>query len=559
MNHKRTLEGAAAICVYAAVLIFCFWRLSFGVSVVDEPLYIALADLPRIGGHWFVSDLTIQTTSAMLMAPFINTYTAMVGTEGVVLFSRILYFLLTLITSSFCYRLGKEFLRKPAALILSAIPIIFIGHNLSSLYYNGLGSNLFAIASILSFLALRHQKWSLIAWSGCVWVLCVFAYPSMAAMFIVSTALCLWRTSDRKAYLTNLMKGILIPGLLLGGVLLAQGVDNILAAIEFSKICNQPGAAWKIPYSLSLLWDAYGPAIIPIGVAFGAWISLSLLRPSLAFLGPCFFMISFFIWGAGDRVFHLQILWVVLQVTFIIPLFFDRKKIERNEMDLLWILIVPAIFGSLIVCLTSLQTLFNTYITGLFGAFGVILLICRKNQIAAWSLGLILLIAAAQKYTIKVYEDGPLAELTHEVTVGPYKGIWTGPRKASVLETLYLDLGEIRRNATHGETILFKDQFPSGYLMTGLSPKGSFITYLAPYLFPQVRSTYRQMFQNPSSFPDLVIEFRFFPASEHDDMVYLPPTNVYHDEFYDFFHQSGKYRTVLDRGAYRILQRQDLP
>lgn len=547
------LEAISSIFIYIAVVAFCLFRIRYGVSIEDEVLYISLADLPRIGGTWFVNDPTIQTTSSILFSPFIRLYTFLFGTEGVVLFSRYLYFLLSVFTSFVWFLLFRKYNKWTLALLISCLPIVFVGHSISSLYYNGLGSLLYGISLALTLIALFESKSSLALASGFTSAFCIFAYPTMFIVFCFFIFLLVLNTNkELKKIVKIYLLSLIIGGLLSAVLIFYLGIENVIKAIEFSTPLNSPGALWKLPAAIHMFKIYYQPATWILIFSLCIWTLIEYFKPSISYIGVFTFITSYLLFSGTFEVSPIQVFWITLNFTIIISILINYQSFQDKYKRLIYLLIIPSFFGSLVTLFTSLQILYNTYITSFFGSLGAIVLLSQNSRFAGWLITLPLIFGSGIGYYNHVYEDGPISELSYRLEDGPWAGLYTGKRKAHVLNLLYKDINNLKT----GESILFKDQFPGGYLMSQRKPAGFVINFLPAYMFPMARPAYKKIYEAKENLPDIVVEFLFFPTNERKDLIYMEQnTNIYNESFYNFFMLTGEYKIILDRGVYRFLER----
>jgi hypothetical protein len=246
----------------------------------------------------------------------------------------------------------------------------------------------------------------------------------------------------------------------------------------------------------------------------------------------------------------------MVMATFPVALLRSWKTWTSKERSLILNLLLPAVVGALIACQTSRQTLYNAYITAFWGALAICVLTVRTSRAAGWILAFGLLVYTCHWRWVTVYEDDTSSLLTYEMKEGPFKFLRTTPAKGELLNSVYND---IKRLPT-GHSILYKDHFPAGFLMSDLTLLGP-TTNILPYrLHPEARPLYVEIYRQHRYHPDFVLEFRSFPFAIGQEMPYLD-TRAQADPFFDndpfhnFFMRTGEYKVVLDRNYYRILKR----
>ena len=82
------------IAALTALVAASYARMYFGVDFTDEAFYVALPYRFANGARPLVDEaLLVQQSSAVLLYPFVKSYTGVAGTKGIVVFARHLHFL----------------------------------------------------------------------------------------------------------------------------------------------------------------------------------------------------------------------------------------------------------------------------------------------------------------------------------------------------------------------------------------------------------------------------------------------------------------------------------
>jgi hypothetical protein len=555
----RSAEGLAAIAIFGAVVLAGIFRLFMGISVADEAEYAAFADFPRHGLRFFEVEVTIQQTSAILLSPFVLAYTSMFGTEGLILFSRFLYLISATTTGLITAKFLSQVVRWPVALLLGSVVVAYVPFGMAILCYITMGSQYFAIAAIASISAFdRNKKW-LAAAGGVFWVLCVFAYPTAMITFALFTAiLALWFRTDKKRRTLALpyLAGLVVPSIILVGVLLWCGIDNIKRGVEFSAPANMPFQTYKILFGINLI-ASYLPPVWMMALGVAIWGALWKWKPDLQYLGIAALIAAYIFFGGQSESSFGSILWVYLMLLLPLAVIPKWKKMSTKERTMFVAFTVPAIVGSIVAWMTSRMTVYNMHGTGIFAGLSMLAFVAGRGRAQGWLLSLIVLSATLFYQFRGPYEDAGYPYLTYQVSDGPFKFLYTNPKKGEVIETLQRDLKSLPDTGT----IFFKDHFPAGAMMTNLKPKGPTINLLPAFIHPEMRGIYAETFRDRGLFTDYIVEFRYFPMSG-ENWIYMdedldnPKSQLFQwDPFHNFFMKSGEYDVILDRGVYRILKR----
>ncbi len=553
-------ESWAAIAIFAGVVIAGIYRLFFGISVADEAQYTAFTYFPTIGARWFVDDYTIQLTSAILVSPFVTVYAFFFGTEALTLYTRLLYLTSATATALLTAKFLSRFCRWTVALVLGSVLVAYVPFGMACLNYNTMGSQYFGVAAILSLMGLMDGRRSYSFWGGVFWVLCVFSYPTAMITFFIFSAIITVLFYKKKNWLKGFVKpfflGLIAPSVILVGVLLWLGIGNIQKAVELSRTVNMPFQAYKILFGLELL-STYLPPWWLVGLILTSWVALIIVRPQWSFLGFVAFLLAYIFMGGKSEGAFGSILWPMTEVLILIVAAQHWRQMNEFSRVVVIGFVVPAICGSIVAWMTSRMTIYNMHGTAIFAAVGTVALAAQRARVAGWSLALILLTFTLKTQFTQSYEDDPPAKLSYTVASGPFRFLHTNPRKGEVIETLQKDLKTLPEYGS----ILFKDHFPAGFLMTSLRPRGPYINILPAFIHFRERGGYYNLFQNKDYFTDYVVEFRYFPMSE-ENWYYMdvdpenPTQELFkQDPFHNFFMKSGEYQVILDRGVYRILKR----
>lgn len=552
-------EGSLSIAIFIAVVLAGVYRLFMGISVADEAEYAAFADFPRMGIRWFENESTIQQTSAILLSPFVTLYTSVFGTEALLLFTRFLYLISAVATGLVTAKFFSYVVRWPVALLFGAIVVAYVPFGMAILCYISMGSQYFAIGSMASILAVHLNKKWLAAVGAVFWVFCVFAYPTAMLTFLLFAALLglwIWRDKKKRRVLPAFAAGLVIPSIVLGSVLLWCGLDNIRNAVELSTPANMPFQSYKILFGLNLI-RSYMPPLWMVLLGLAAWAALVKFQKRFSYIGLLALIGAYLFFGGKSEGSFGSVLWIFLMMLLPLVACTQWKKMESFERRVLIGFALPAVAGSIVAWMTSRMTIYNMHGTGIFAALSMMALASGPHRIRGWLFALTVLSATLFYQFRGPYEDAAYSELTYVMDDGPFKFLHTNPKKGETIETLQRDL----KTLPDSGTILFKDHFPAGSMMTALKPRGPTINILPAFIHPEFRPIYAQIFTDKSHFTDFIVEFRYFPMSTEnwyymDQNLDNPTHDLFKwDPFHNFFMKSGEYTVLLDRGVYRILKR----
>lgn len=561
-NNSHSSIFIIAWILFIAIAICALIRLHYGVSVGDEAFMVADSYLPLMKGKWFEHEFAIHQMSTMLFTPFLWFYDLLFGTEGMIKFVRYLHFILTLVTASSLFMALKKISNPAIALLLSAVVISYIPNGIASLSYNTMSSLFFIMAVSFGFLAFTFSEKNKLNFfailSGFCWVLSVYCYPLFLVCFILFViALALLTFNDKTS-----RKHILIPFMMttvafgIVGLLwlMSFGINNILRSIELAKTFNSPGSFWKLEYAYKMLWTYFPNPIVTYGY-LAIWLVVAKLKPTFNeffFLG---FLLLFFVFGGTYEAMPVQVLYPAMQVLLFLYLFTTRK-LETVDKNIIWLIFIPSIIGSIAGCLSSRMTIYAMSLTGVCGAIYTTALFLKNAKLPiAAVIVLTLNSASLYEYYNSVYEDDQFEQLNSEIQSGPFKGLYTHANKAEFIHHLQSDLQQFK---IQNRTVVFRDFFPGGFLMAPNIPLGPTV-YISPANFyPESRPLYLSLYQDQKYWPEVVVELAYYEPKKGTFWVFRDRSIEGQDPFMDFFMQTGKYKVLVDRGIYRFLIRNDV-
>lgn len=494
--------------LYFLVTFFLSWnRQRFGLDVTDISYWVAEPYLVSKGSVPFVN-LWVQTPlTSLLLAPLIALITTFSGgTEGIML--KVLHFRV-IFSASVCFVVWLLLRKRINAVAAAAFSIALscaIPFGDGALDYNSVSLYILLLAGSLLFCAMEEsdlKKAGLYYLSvGVAMALCAMAHTLEIAnccLFAVAVPFCerrkwkgipLWSASVLSGLTVAL---VTIAGLeIAGGGGLFSGIGTILRFHHYFDIPPSPAA--------NILRDAKSN-LIQYG---GAWLTVFLavfiasfrflpygktrLRKSLATALPIsafFFLLLCFLLlfrKPGGQLFSDRMSFMkTMPILFLsLPLYPFALKPERRRKAARMLLCfwLPYLLMYLLCCARAAGASFSTrlYILapGVFLAIPLTDMVIRDNfarenasapVLGGFSLLLSVLIAL---YGLSisyhwVYRDSAIPELTYCVQSGTYRGIYTTPERGRAIENLE---ALIRERTGAGESVLFSDLFPMGYLMT---------------------------------------------------------------------------------------------
>jgi hypothetical protein len=478
-------------CVLAVVLTYT--RLFFGVDLGDEAFHVVVPYRYVLGAQPFVDEVNLtQIGAGLLASPFVAVYYHLVGLDGIILFSRHLYFVFALgITAAVFFSLRALLSSTSLALPISLLTLAFIPQNLPSPNYNSLGNGLFVAGCFLGLAYTRNHRTRYVLLAGLTHGLAVFVYPTLGAAVAVYAAALYFVSSRSRVALGAYVGTTVLAPLAWLVVLLHDGVGTAQGVFELSQSVAE-GRDVGVDRGINIVRDTaanFALAPLALAVLVGA-VALSRRRPniSVALLGilP---MLALPVLPAGGWSGHprdLTNLSLGGSIHFVanlgllaLPLAYVLRKDEfsRRLMIGVWI---PAFVAGVVVSWSTFDSGGHQAIGFSAGAIAAGLLLAlmvrrfsqqtsrqRPALTAALFISLVpLAVLVTLQFTRAFHDSSPL-RLHSWVGSGPYAGLFTTSENERLLVSLDRDL---RRTSKPECTILFYYSFPAGYLMTRSTP-----------------------------------------------------------------------------------------
>ncbi len=222
-------------------LMMLAYRLTIGVDLADESFYLVTAKSLIFWGQPFVKVLNLAQTSAILTLPFIRIWQSLfhMHNEGLIIWLRSLYLLLSLGTASLLYFYARSRVLRILALIVSFLPVAWIPFGLPSLSYNTIGENFFFIGLLLSCLSFQYPQFTpnpiIRALPFIVSCLAYPTFPVPCVAFLVLLIIFAGRKEDRRHALMALVV-LIVSGLSIVLILaLFSGTKEMMEAYFFCR------------------------------------------------------------------------------------------------------------------------------------------------------------------------------------------------------------------------------------------------------------------------------------------------------------------------------------
>ncbi len=498
-------------CTFAAI-IATYIRLYFGVDFTDEAYYVARAYQYALGAKPWVDDISLLPF-AILTVPFVKLYYWLVGnTDGIILFTRHLYFAFNCLVAGLVFLYTKFFLKWSTALLVASICIVFIPFNIPNLSYNTMGSGFFTAGCFWgAWVISTRRNTAYLFFSGLCHGLAIFSYPTLIIPSFIYIGLLLWVSSVRKiqALLAYFLGGLPIAFLLLN-LILEAGISNVLISREYAHSLGYSASSEKIYSVLTSLWNSYTYKIPIFLVLFALYIGNKRIIKDGIFskciillpLVPIPNIYSGYDLDCGCR-FSIGYLFYYSTLAPYLLLFVHQDKDLQKLFYLLWF---PSFIGGIVIAYTSGNGYVSAGLGMLSASISTTILLIKaflklagKNNLktSVFSgemfapLLVVLVLVFSQYYLVSVshiiYRDADISNLNRKIERGPFGGLYTSQEKKDYIVDISNDLNAVYRP---GDRVLFYyNNFPAGYLLTSMrsATKVSFLVEPNRYKTEKVR------------------------------------------------------------------------
>lgn len=481
-SMRSRFHLALASAVVLLTVLATSWRFRRGIDFTDEAFYLAIPLRFVLGDRPFVDELNVAQTTGILLYPFVQLHYWLHGTTGIFLCVRLLYLVCFGLVAASVYRLAKTRLPIHVAMLTGATCITFVPYGLPGLSYNTVSAGMLTVGLATTTRALlttyRVDKFwrDSFYWGGAALAVAAFAYPSLVPVAIAAalTVFALAGEHRRSAFMRVAAGGASFALLVLP-LFAWAGESHLREVIAYSLSSDSSN-----PNRLSLLWNEFlrqhtefpRAHLMVIGL-----VALGRIRPVLALpFAPWMPLLAETTSVTG----MLTQMAYVTSFALLGPVFAFGLRDKRTA----WILTCNAWFPSALAGALTGWSSGNGAIASAVGFFpaamvsGVLLALWVRElaqpMAAGWVRALsgyapLVLLASMLKFLLSndaVYRDGDLAELTAEVTHGPYKGLLTTPERKRLLGEMTTDI----RTYTRTERALYYHDFTAGYLIAAQRP-----------------------------------------------------------------------------------------
>lgn len=507
LNARYNSKRIIPILIFNAVLVvLAVFRAILCITVTDEVFNLGQSFRTIQGNVFLVENWDYFQTGDSFLTPFLYVFYKITGsTEGIVLFSRIVFIVLQVLLSVFLYKILSRFFERISALFAVMIYSTAVSFLLFYMWYDNWEIFFRLIGLFLVFYAVAGEKtdakktYISVFIAGIVHACMVFAYPTMIVLNVYVLALIFFYRRKQSAKAHNLMALFYILGsalvfavfmlyvlkigvgnlFIFNGTMAEAGLSStgregffsLASMIEKTKALIVENVIF---YMFAMVFFAVDILILYV---FRKNKHRILMFCSVMFVG-CIVLLLMTVF----RVDSLNTLMTYLSL-YTIPLYLlVRKKSDktRHYKDLIMLLWISSYIAGVVYSMTALDGAIKFSAGARTGAIVTVLLlfeVMKKIEVKTGSKTLygILATVLVVMNVFAVYSfsfDGqkPL-ECKAMIKSGIYKGIIDAPDNAKRYEVVEKDLAEV---ITGGDKTIACGPFAMEfYLMSDLIPNAA--------------------------------------------------------------------------------------
>lgn len=583
LRRPSKTDTAAILCISAA-FIYIIIMAFFNGTFPDEAFYISIPLRLINGDGLFTDEWHLSQLSAVLLYVPVSLFTGLTGgTEGIVLFMRVLFCLMQLGTGVLLYTTLRDY--GLSAALISSFFMSFFAIGINTLSYNTIGvASLFALICVI-YRSLKKPSGIKMLCAGSLTAAFVLCQPFAVFLYLAYfTAVCVFFTRSRKekaeipfpltlkAFFLS-VAGIL-PVLIFFLYLLLKNSDistiiscipGILNDVEHMQISENLGI------KTFSLYTFFVDMTMCMGTVPLILYALSLIAPLI--IRKKSKSVAFFVTAVS---------FAVIAVVFWIRIAFMRDTTETDDVYFYFLpLALPGIVFYVLSekknkpvfilfwCTGIIYALFMTASSNMrlhasvngyiIAAAGTLLLGAQAHselkeasqeskftKITAVLLSAVLLGSAATNFA--VVTAGSLASrfsyTTTKMTEGMYKGILFPSDQALKYTKVLRDTEKIKEILSPEDKLFVLDNIPTVYVEGGFNMGAFSGWFISDQLqFPEIRDRFREYY---SILPENIPDYIYVPSSQYSNkggLPYIPPKK--HAEFAGYLFE-GEYIKLYD-------------
>ncbi len=513
MNIKK-ITSFTVIFFLLALALLILYRIHFTLDFYDEPFYIAMTYHYIQGGKPFVDEFNVVQPFSLLLYPiFYVFYVIHKSTFGIILFSRYLYVIFTLGVFATLLAFLKRIMDLRMAMLIAFLPVAFTPFFIYSLSYNTL-SSLFLLAGIIAlFSSVSYRERPLISGlliGGACFCYFPFTVLALFLFLLIWIYRCSWK------FTLYYFLGLCICGSILTYFLVSAGFSNLEKIYLFStSVGVQGGGLDKILNIFLNFYHAFPHKLFFTSLYVLAFFVHRFFKPAYFFAS--ILMILILVnegWVENYFMIYLSLIGLIAPLIYI---FAKKHPLANRILLFIWL---PGFVGGCISAWASGNGWYNTIIGGLAMPVATLLFVALLSEQAESNLSntkvqnftlcsgilflMLILVALTRSDLMNNYGDQPIGTLQKKIESGPFSGLYTTSEKYKFLSEMQTDLSKV---SSPDKSVLFFDDFPSGYLLTTMRPQTNTVWLFSTDRYPSFnKNSTLNYFQESGQFPDVIVQ-----------------------------------------------------
>ncbi len=533
MIHFRYKQKQIAIYIcFGLCVLFLFYKCRFGFGNLDESFYLTVPYRLCQGDGLFLHEWNQAQMTGVLLYPFMKLFLTIAGsTDGVLLFFRVLYTVVHIMTGLFLFHVLKKE-NESAAFAVALIYMLYAPFGLMALSYNsmGLGSLLLAVTLLWKEKPGRGR----LIMSGGFYACSVLCCPYLAACYFLCLASLIvspkklvgLRILNRRGDFLWWTMGITLIAIMFSAFVLSRMTFKQLLAV-LPYILQDPDHSVRVSGQAFFLY--FKAIILQNRVITGTYITSAALF--LFFLFDrnreknktwCFSVVTllvflqmfvylrdeFTLYGTTTR---RCLNFLNFPLCLYCPFF--ALYLQEEATKALRLYVIPGIIYSFCIFLASDQAIYNIASAAILVEIGVLLMFfrilrrcIRENRqtcLMRWTVGLAVagVVFAVGKVRYEtVFWDAPMSCQTELITEGPERGLIVTEEKKCLYDDYNRDVNEHLKQGS----VLFFSEKTWLYLLAERT-FASCSAWLTSQPGEATMQKLRQYYEiNPDKFPDQI-------------------------------------------------------
>ena len=456
------------------------WRLCGGASVLDDGYVVALALRIARGDLPLADEQPLMSLGALPAVPGVWLWDHVVGTEGLVLASRVMYAVAALGVAAVAYRGLRTTFSRAASLAGVGAALFAIPYQVAAISYASVPVFVVIIGTAAGVALLRRPSAAWAVTLGGSAAVGAWLVPHLAPAFVVMVAVWLVLTRSPRLLLWGFGAAAAVSVVAATLLVAVVGVDGIRAAVDFTlslrsdmtpleRVVRAAGTyrmfaqTGYLPVALCLLATAIAGVRAswrPARVAFSALACLAaaaLSAASVAVGQPV-------VWFGTTASALTSVLVIVLAVAV------TGELVHVHQRGGIALAAAAVATGGVASLLTAATTASGPHYSAHGGVLAGALMVLAAMwvRMAAEVSPRLAVVAAAVPVTciasawwVQPFGDAPIWQLDTRIASGPWSGLLTTRERAADLEWLQ---SVVEQHAEPQQGVLFIG-FPGGYLI----------------------------------------------------------------------------------------------